>query len=217
MWQSATYLRPQASRSAVLVACSTSLLLVATSSSLEAKAEQPQFELGAKVGYLSPPITGGTSPFGAGFGGRIGFSISGFYVGASVVDYLGGSDIDISNRALFYGVEVGYGLRVPLSSSTFFTLRPQVGVGNAAIMHTDPSTAKVDVVTTASGRSSSTTSDTVTVNNIYVEPALVAMFSSRSHFAALTANTMVIPGISYGGEAQTWLSYGLSAQLGFLF
>jgi hypothetical protein len=191
-------------------------LVLVSITSAPARAEEPAFELGAKASYASAPIRGGTTPFGAGFGGRLGFSVSGLYLGISVINYLGGSDLDISNHAILFGGELGYGFRAPLGGGTTLTIRPQVGLGNAAISHTDPSTAKVDVITSASGRSSSS-SDTTTIDNLYVEPALVMMVSAKGHFAALTGGLLVIPRIAYGGEAETWMSYGLTGQVGFVF
>jgi hypothetical protein len=176
-------------------------------------------ELGAEATYTSPPIRGGTSPFGAGFGARVGVNVSGFYAGLGALYYLGGSDVTLSDRALLYGLEVGYGFRVQPVSWAWFTVRPLVGVGDAAIAHTDPSLAKVDVVTTASGRSSSSTSDTITVNNVYLRPGITAMLSSSTNYVALTGNVLVVPGISYGGSSEptTWFSYGLQGELGFRF
>jgi hypothetical protein len=184
--------------------------------------EEPKtwdIELGARAGYMTGPIRGGTTPFGAGFGARLGFVFSGVYIGAGAVYFLGGTDVDLSDRSLLYGLELGYGFRFDRIAGGFLTLRPQFGFGDAAISHTDPSLAKVDVVTTASGSSSSTTSDTITVHNLYLEPAVTTMFTSGAHFAAVTGSVLVIPGISYGGssEATTWISYGLRGELGFHF
>lgn len=172
-------------------------------------------ELAAKAGYVTPPIRGGANPFGAGFGGRVGLVYSGFYIGASVVDFLGDKDVDVSYRALLYGLELGYGLRFPVLRDSIFTLRPQVGFGDAAVYYTDPALA-ADVVTSASGGSSS--SDTLTVNDIYLQPALLGMLSSGGHFAALEASALIIPGIQYGGaDATTWVSASAQLQLGFVF
>ncbi len=176
-------------------------------------------ELGGTASYMTGPIRGGTSPFGAGFGARLGVSIAGIYFGLSAIDYLGGSDVSLSDHALLYGVEAGYGLRTHPFGGPLFTLRPTVGVGDAAVSHTDPSLSKVDVVTTASGSSSSRTSDTITVNNVYVRPGITAMLSSSMNFVAIRGDVLIIPGISYGGSSEptTWLSYGIQGELGFRF
>jgi hypothetical protein len=85
---------------------------------------------------------------------------------------------------------------------------------------TDPSLLQqqpVDVVTSASG-SSSSRSDTTVVNNVYFRPGLTAMLSSGGHFVALDGGMLVVPAIAYGGaDPSTWISYGLEAQLGFRF
>ena len=185
-----------------------------------AKAEASwSVELGAQAGYSTGPIRGGTTPFGAGFGARVGVVIQGFYAGVNVLDYLGGHDVTLSDRALLYCIDLGYGFRLPAFTGGTFTLRPQLGVGDAAISHTDPSLAKVDVVTTASGTASSATSDTITVNNIYLRPGITGLLSFSTNYLAVNAGMLVIPGISYGGSSQptTWLSYGLQGELGFRF
>jgi len=172
-------------------------------------------ELGGVASYLTPPIRGGTNPFGVGFGGRAGLVYSGFYVGITVLDYLGGSDTDVSYQAIFYGLEVGYGWRLPLLQGPTLTLRPLIGIGDAAVSYTDPALA-ADVVSSASGSSSST--DTLTVNNIYVEPALTLMLSSGHNFAAVRGSAVFVPGIQYGGaDPTTWLCYGTQLELGFVF
>jgi hypothetical protein len=172
-------------------------------------------ELGGVVSYVTPPIRGGTNPFGAGLGGRVGLVYSGFYVGITVLDYVGGSDVDVSYQAIFYGLEVGYGWRLPVLQGPSLTLRPVLGIGDAAVSYTDPALA-ADVVTSASGSSSS--SDTLTVNNVYVEPALMLMLSSGHYFGAVRGSALVIPGIQYSGaDPTTWLCYGTRLELGFVF
>jgi hypothetical protein len=173
-------------------------------------------ELGARTGYATAPIRGGDNPFGIGFGGRIGLAFGGFYAGVSIVDYLGGKDVDLTDAALLYGLEAGYGWRWRVLSRSALTLRFQLGAGNAAIAHTDPSQRKVDVVTSASGSSRSSSSDTTTVNNVYFEPGATLMFASGNNFAALGTSMLLIPGISYGEPGSTtWISYVVTAQLGF--
>lgn len=193
--------------------------------SLEQAAPQDrgyEVELGGEAAYLSPPIRGGTNPFGAGFGGHLGLAFrGGLYLGVSALDFLGGKDVDLSYRALLVGVDVGYAFPFHLFGSAILTLRPQLGLGDAAIYVTDPSLLQqqpVDVVTSASGSSSSSPSDTTVVNNVYLRPGLTAMLSSGGHFIAIDGGMMVVPGIAYGGaDPSTWISYGLEAQLGFRF
>jgi hypothetical protein len=179
------------------------------------EAKSLEIELAAEVAYVTPPIRGAANPFGAGFGARAGLDFSGFYVGASIMDFLGGKDVDVSYRALLYGVELGYGLRMPAFGSALWVIRPRLGVGDAAVYYTDPSLA-VDVVTTASGSSSS--SDTLTVNNVYVQPGATVELTAGGHFVALDGSMLVLPGIAYGGaDATTWISYGAKLALGFRF
>ena len=175
------------------------------------------FEIGGQVGYTTGPIRGGTNPFGAGFGGRLGFAFKSVYFGASIINYLGGNDVDVSYRSLLYGVELGYGFRLPVGGSATLTLRPLLGLGVASVYYTDPALA-ADVVTSASGGSSGGGSDTLTVNALYLQPALLTMISSGHNFAALGVSMLDIPSITYGGAAAAeWRSYSGQLQLGFVF
>jgi hypothetical protein len=186
------------------------------------------FELGGKAAYTSPPVRGGTSPFGAGFGGRLGFDIAHVYVGLSVVDYLGGKDIDVTDTALMYGAELGYGFRLVEVDGSVLTLRPQVGAGGVSVFRTDPNPTGsttprsrgggrrggADVVSGASGSNGNVT----TVDAFYVEPAVTLMFSSGVFFVAINGNLVLVPGIAYSGaEAATWLTYGTQGQTGLRF
>jgi hypothetical protein len=179
-----------------------------------------RWELGAKGAYTTPPIRGGTTPFGVGFGGRIGLEISDVYVGVSVVNYFGGKDIDIADHALLYGGEVGYGFKFPVDEAkkTVILVRPQIGLGGMTLFHVDPSLLKSspDVVTSASGRSSR--SDTTTVDSLYVEPAVTVLYASSSYYGGISGTVLVLPGIQYSGaEPSTWVSYGLQMQAGLRF
>jgi hypothetical protein len=172
------------------------------------------FELGADLGYATAPIRGGTNPFGASIGARAGFAFSHFYLGAALTYYFGGSDIDLSDRALLFGAEGGYDFVVVRSQTRSLIIRPQVGIGAAFISHTDPSLA--DVV---SGASSSSGSDTITVSSVYVQPGVTAIFAFDIYFLALNANMAVLPSINYGGsdQATTWISFGTRGSVGLRF
>jgi hypothetical protein len=201
-------------------------------------ARRSRFELAGVAGYVSPPIRGGTTPFGAGFGGRVGLALPHLYLGARLTGFLGGTDIDVTERSILYGGEAGYSVRLATSGDAYFVLRPQIGFGGASIIRTDPSLLatststpsvgrsgrtrpNVDVVSAASvssgggGGGASGTSDTTTANGLYVEPAFSAMWVSGSTFVGLLGSVLVLPSITYGGtEPSTWLAYGLAAQVG---
>jgi hypothetical protein len=126
----------------------------------------PSWELGGRASYLAPPIHGGSNPFGAGFGARLGLSTSNVYVGVTVIDYLGSQDVDLTTHSLLYGGEVGYGFSVATGTGVFFTVRPEAGVGGLTLFYTTPNArsapsssatvktrANVDVITTASASS----------------------------------------------------------------
>jgi hypothetical protein len=244
-----------------------SLLVAATASRAEAQEYPPPsfsaprgnentWELAGVVSYLTPPIRGGTSPFGVGFGGRLGSTVGGLYLGAAVVDYLGQTDVDATTHAVLYGGELGYGIPLTDLGGAELTLRPQVGVGGLTIFFTEPNAAaaaarssstvqvkpNVDVVTTATARgavssssgsgssggpttsssssssSSASATTTTTVSTVYLRPGVALVLSSRSTFAGLTADVLVIPGLTYAGSnPMTWISYGLGGQLGVRF
>lgn len=183
------------------------------------------WELGAAADYLTAPIRGGTNPFGFGFGARFGVSFKGVYLGASVLDYVGGTDVTQSDQALLIGAELGYGFKLVEAPRYHLrlVLRPVVGVGNANVTHIDPSLAqnyKPDVITTASGRtvSGGRPSDSVSVNNVYVRPALALILEHRFLFVSLVGDGLFVPGISYGGaDPALWISYGGQLQVGVRF
>lgn len=179
--------------------------------------ENVEWELAGDAAYVTAPIHGGTNPFGAGFGARAGLVWGGgWYLGATFTYFLGGKDVDVSYRAIFYGLDFGYGFHFRTFGGSSLTLRPRIGAGDAAVYYTDPSLA-ADVVTSASGGSYGA-SDTLTVNNLYLQPGVTAMLAAGGHFAAVDASMLVLPGIAYGGaDATTWLSYGLQAEMGFRF
>ena len=196
---------------------------------VEKPASYEGVELAGIAGYLSPPVRGGTTPFGLGFGARLGLAYEHLYLGVRGMGYLGGSDVDITDQSLMAGGEIGYGLHLASGSAGRLTLRPLVGAGGAVIFHTDPSLLKnastttsggrsrsVDVVSSASGRGGGA-SDVTTVSSVYLRPALVLMYSTGSFFAGAETSAVLLPAIAYGGESATWLSYGLEGQIGCRF
>jgi hypothetical protein len=211
--------------------------VLALSCSKDAQAEEPapapppspasRWELAARAGYFTPPVRGGTTPFGAGFGARLGHAFaSKLYLGVAGAGFLGGKDVDVTDRAALYGAELAYALGFPLGGDTAFVLRPEIGVGGVTIFRTDPSivsgtttrggrTARPDVVSGASGQGSSSTT---TVTNVQVSPGVGALVVSGAAFGGVRGTMLLIPGISYSGaQATTWLSYGLQAELGIAF
>src|SRR5262249_34099144 len=161
------------------------------------------------------PIRGGTTPFGAGAGAKLGLAFQHVYVGLNGMAYLGGTDIDISDHALLGGAELGYGFFVDLGGGRF-TVPPLIRLGGVRVVHTDPSLAGssgADVVTSASARSGNR-SGTTNVDNVYVQPAITLMYGAGKPFVAANANLLVVPGISYSSSTTTWLAYGVQGQLG---
>jgi hypothetical protein len=229
------------------------LLLVARAASAQesaapavaAAASTTTWEVGGKTSYLSPPINGGLNPFGVGLGGRLGVSIGALYIGATVVDYFGGTDGDLTAHAITYGGEGGYTFQL----GNGFNLRPSLGIGGITALYTTPNTTSsstttttpsrsgrtqslqvVDVITTAStsaGRSSSSgglfgssdsNSTTTTTNGLYLQPGVTLMLASSWGFAAVKGSAMYVPSISDGvGGSENWLMWGIDGELGLRF
>lgn len=145
----------------------------AASAATVAASSTTTWEIGGKASFLSPPIRGGTNPFGPGFGGRLGVSFGGLYVGASVVDYLGGQDVDLSAHAIMYGGELGYGITKSLGGGAGLTLRPSVSAGGLSVMYTTPTSS---ATTTTSTRTSAGTAST----QVEVQPVDVITTASAS-------------------------------------
>lgn len=201
-------------------------------------------ELAGVAAYLTPPVHGGTTPFGAGFGGRLGAVVGRFYLGGRALGFLGGTDVSATTRSVLGGAEIGYNIRIPTASSVYFDIRPRVGLGGAALIHSEPlsssstttatgrrssttprtTTDTVDILAGASGQSGSggsgVASNTTTSTSFYVEPGVTAVIASRtsSPFAAINATMLILPNVNYGDlPMPTWISYGLSGELGLRF
>lgn len=181
-----------------------------------------QWELAAQGVYATPPIRGGITPFGAGFGARVGHGTTGVYVGVRGAYFLGGSEIDVADNAILGGAELGYGFRVGR-----LVVRPLVGLGGLRITHVDPTqggtvagSARVrhgggvqpDVVSGASGASGAS------VYTFWIGPALTALVAWDGAFVGVDTSMLVLPSVAYaGGAPQTMLTYTLGAQAGLRF
>ena len=131
-------------------------------------------EVGAKVGGGTNPFGGdGPNPLGFGLGARAGVGFFGFYGGLQFMYYFGSSQdvtgLSFNSKALLYGLEGGYS--IPLVG--FFTLRPQLGVGNMQINTSGQ-------VNDSSGR-------------LYLEPGATLLANIASIFAGVDANVLVLP------------------------
>jgi hypothetical protein len=161
-------------------------------------------EGGARVGFGTTPDSTGPNPFGLGVGGRAGVSIFHVYLGFSAIHYFGtSSDLSgpgaagqFSTSSLTYsstlvGGEFGYSITgIPL-----LTLRPQIGVGNAAFSFGDASQ-----------------------NHLYLEPGLVALVSLGLLYVGADANLLAIPGIDQGNNVTTtYTSFTIHGQIGLQF
>lgn len=192
------------------------------------------FELGARGAYVSPPVRGGSNPFGLGAGGGLDFVFAHVVLGASVLAFRGTSTDDGSaETAILYGAEAGYELR-PLP---WLSLRPMLGIGGAAVTNTIPiapsttptttpvgrRTTAVDVVTQASSISSgggtlATTTSTV-VNALYAAPGILATAAlSPGTFVGAGGRVLYFPSVSYSYDSSVaWMAYSVDLTLSLRF
>ncbi len=163
-------------KSTILLAA-TAVGAAAVCAPREARALGPvDLEVGARIGGGTNPFgDSNPNPLGFGVGARGGVSLMGFYGGLSFMYYLGSSGDfptgSLSEKALLYGVEAGYG-------STFLsalTLRWTLGVGNFQV--------------NTSGAISGS------AGNLYLEPGATLLISLGTIFVGADANVLVLPGI----------------------
>ena len=147
------------------------------SHSHDAKAIGPvDIEVAAKAGVGSNPGNGTINPLGFGLGARGGVSIIGIYAGLNIVNYFGGSDNGISEHALLYGLEGGYGIKL----LDILTLRLQLGLGNANFK--------------ASGSAGPVTAD-ASNSYLYLEPGVTGLVSLGSFFVGADLNALILPSV----------------------
>ena len=139
-------------------------------------------------------------------GVRAGVVASGFYAGVNIVDYLGAGDSSlVSEHALFYGVEAGYGFKL----LDVLTLRPQLGAGSMTITSTFADDGGVTGV--GGGIVSSSKS------NVYVEPGVTALVAvGTGGFVGADVTLLVVPGIDLFGKS-TWTTPTFHVELGIKF
>jgi hypothetical protein len=156
-------------------------------------------EVGAKAGAGTNPYGGAPNPLGFGLGGRAGVVLfDHLYGGINLMYYFGGSEtspggpgtVTESRHMLMYGVEAGWGFKL----LDVLTIRPQVGLGNAAFSSSvsAPSTfsSGIDEVPTRP-------------NNLYVEPGVTVLLSLGTLFVGADANALVFPGLPQGNAVFT--------------
>jgi hypothetical protein len=199
------------------IVLSTLALAVATLGvSRDARALGPiDLEVGARVGYGSNPSGFAPNPLGVAIGGRVGVSFFGLYGGLSGQYNLGGTTQGQSGegatgpqtlRSYQYGVDLGYGFKVPFIR---LVVRPLVSIGN--------------YVYTPSG--SGYCSEGITcssVNYLYLEPGVTAFFTFGRLFVGGDVNLFILPSVdtvdSSGEPAKTTdVALTAHAQIGVRF
>jgi hypothetical protein len=156
-------------------------------------------EIGARVGGGTNPDSAGPNPFGIGIGGRAGVSIFHIYGGLSGIHYFGSSrtiptaagNISTTFSSTLLGVEAGYSI----TAIPHLTLRPQLGIGNAAFSFAD-----------------------VSQSHLYLEPGFVALITLGLLYVGADVNLLAIPGIDQGGgDTKTYTSATIHGQIGIQF
>jgi hypothetical protein len=174
----------------------------------EARALGPlDLEVAAKAGFGTAPGSLSLNPLKLGLGARAGVTLLGLYGGLSIIDYFGESSSDgtVSDHALMYGVEAGYGSKL----LDVLTLRAQLGVGNFAEM--------VDVKT-GSTVPGAAFAASATNNSLYLEPALLGMITVGSFLIGADAGVLVLPSRAVGdGKTELDAAFTLHAQVGVKF
>lgn len=154
-------------------------------------------EAGLKAGGGTGPLSGEPNALGFGLGGRAGASFAGYYGGANVVYYFGQSgtveNLSVSEHALLYGVEVGYGL----TFLDLLTLRGLLGVGNFTLSYTGVSN----------------------ISSLYLEPNLTALVSLGLFYVGADAGALLLPALSDPGHPSASLVAAFTGhgQLGIKF
>ena len=169
-------------------------------------------EIGAKAGLGTNPLSnpnGGPdiNPLGFGLGARAGVSFLGFYGGAQLMYYFGGSQdigvpgvsvggisvpgqsVSVSAHTLMYGVEAGYGITL----IDILTIRPQIGIGNGTV---SCSTSASGVVNTSGGCGSQ--------SSLYLEPGVTGLIGLGMWFVGADANVLVFTGLDNSKAAFTF-------------
>jgi hypothetical protein len=190
--------------------------LALTASSVAHAAPPDAVEVAVSPGLMTKPSGNDGSAVGLGFGARGGAMIEGFYFGARVINYWGGSQSagqtpsglgapgattsssTLGTEYLLYGVELGY-------SFTLFhllLLRPQVGGGIV-------NTTSTCTIPDGSGGSIHCSGDTT--QGPYFEPGVTALVPlGRFLFTGLDANLLML---FEGGSP----AFTMHAQLGIRF
>lgn len=147
-------------------------------------------EVGAIAGAGTVPSntpSGSPSILGFGLGGRGGVVLSGFYGGVEGLYYFGSSENGYSGHSEMYGVDLGYGFKLP-----FITIRPLVGIGNF--------TQHVSGSSTIESLSPGTPGQTVSVEDnrstLYVQPGITALVSLGTLYVGADANVLLLTSLT---------------------
>jgi hypothetical protein len=174
------------------VSCALAACAVLLAAPREARALGPiDLEAGGKVGVGTNPQSGGINPYGLGFGARAGVALLGsLYGGVSFVDYLGSSQSGVSEHALLYGIEAGFGIKL-----FSLVIRPQIGLGNASY-----------------------SSDLGSSSHLYVEPGVTGLIYLDTLYLGADVNALVVPSVDQGLAGSTTLtSMTVHGQVGVHF
>jgi hypothetical protein len=172
----------------------TPVVIALTGWSSSARALGPvEVELASAVGYATSPVTAGPNPLGFGWGGRIGGSAAGVYVGAKALFYAGGTASagtqSQSEHGSTIGAEAGYGVKF----IDRITVRGLVGIGQFEQNGSGPAVGGKD--------------------NLYVEPSVTGLFAFGPLFAGANVGVLLVP----SAVASTYAALTVRVELGVSF
>jgi len=233
---------------AAYVASAIAVLGASAALPREVRAAGPvEIEGGGLVGGGSNP-SHGPNPFAVGIGARGGVEFRHVYLGLAVTYYFGdsgacgagaplgdtsplpstfcgaatsGGEVQLSQRASLYGVDLGYTLAIPRVK--FLKLRPLVQLGDIEVTRTGSVTSQ-DVT---NGALAGLRSD----NRFYLQPGLTLLLTVEAFFLGVDANLLIVPGItdldgvtanaagtgSLATSSRTLAAFTSHAQIGFRF
>ena len=184
--------------------------------STEAHALGPiEVELGARLGYATNPDSNISNPLGTDIGLRGGLELfHKLYLGGNVQYYFGssvdtplsgpGTDGTVSTHTFLLGFEAGYSIHVSL-----LTIRPQLGIGDAAI-------TTLGSITPTAVTGTPLNNYTQTNTRLYLEPGVVALINVGLVYVGADANILVITDANnQDGNAYTSFAFGGQAGIRF--
>lgn len=157
-------------------------------------------EIGGRLGVGTKPDSRTASPFGIGLGARGGVSIFHVYGGLSAIHYFGsstelptaGGTVNSQYSSTLLGVELGYSITIVPK----LLLRPQLGLGNAALSF----------------------GNNASHDHLYLEPGVTALLLLGNLYLGADANLLAVTGVPTGDDqTKTYAALTAHVQIGLRF